>query len=134
MVEELAWIYADGLLGLDGRPLLAAGEPRSLDANLRYRYRLRRAEFHDGEPLRADHIEAAWRTLAATPRGNQDPYDAVAEVVAANRTTFDVVLHRRVGAFQHRFFAAPCPGGVPIVRERDGRAYRDRAFSRALAS
>jgi extracellular solute-binding protein (family 5) len=120
MVEELAWIYADGLVGLDGVPLLASREPAVLSAGLRYRYDLRPVTFHDGTVLRADHVEAAWRALAATPRGLEPPYDAVVEVVPATRARLDVILRRHVEGFTKQFFGALSPGGVPVVREREG--------------
>lgn len=40
-MDELAWLYADGLVGQDERPLLGASPPELRDAGRTYRYTLR---------------------------------------------------------------------------------------------
>ncbi len=74
--DELAWLYGDGLVGWEGRPvpLLAERLPEAAEDGRRYRYELRgEVRWHDGAPLRAQDVAAALAAVRAPRWGTHRP-------------------------------------------------------------
>lgn len=121
-VDELAWLYADGLFGWDRglSPLLAADLPDVIDGGLRYRYRLRRATWHDGRPVVASDVAAALAAVRATPWGTREPYRSVRELLTRGDHGFDVVLDSPRRGFVRSFFGPVGFPAIPLVRRDAG--------------
>ena len=116
--DELAWLYGDGLVGWENGPvpLLAARLPEAVDGGRRYRYALREARWHDGAPLRAQDIAAAFATVRATRWGTHRPYRSVREVVVRDERHFDVVLDSPDHGFVRSFFGPYGTPALPVLR------------------
>ena len=111
-VDELAWLYADGLVGPDERPLLAASPPEVRDGGRTYRYTLRDVAWHDGAALTARDVQAAFRELRGGIWGTHEPYRSVRDIVRLDDRRFDVRLHEKRAGFVRSFFG---PSGVPAL-------------------
>lgn len=117
-VDELAWLYADGLLGWDGGravPLLAE-LPTQHDAGRRYRYRLRESSWHDGTPLSTRDVDSALAAIRGTPFGSREPYRSVRRLIAYDERHFDVLLESARPGFAQSFFGAYGTPALPLVR------------------
>jgi len=117
-IDELAWLYADGLVGWEHRPipLLAAKLPDRLDGGLRYRYQLRRAIWHDGREVRAQDVAEALDAVRTTPFGTREPYRSIRGLVIDGDHKFDVVLDSLRPGFVRSFFGAYGTPALPLVR------------------
>ena len=111
-VDELAWLYADGLVGHDARPLLAAAPPEMRDGGRTYRYTLREVSWRDGIALTSRDVEAAFREIRGGIWGTHEPYRSVREVVRLDDHRFDVHLQAPRPGFVGSFFG---PFGVPAL-------------------
>jgi ABC-type transport system substrate-binding protein len=120
-VDELAWLYADGLVGWSSGPvpLLAARLPDVADGGRLYRYALRDVPWHDGRPLIARDVAAALRAIRTTPWGTREPYRSVREVVVHDDRHFDVVLNSPQRGFVRSFFSAYGTPALPLLRHDD---------------
>jgi ABC-type transport system substrate-binding protein len=117
-IDELAWLYADGLVGWERElvPLLAE-VPRRADGGLRYHYRLRHAVWHDGRLLRAHDVAAAHAAVRATAFGTREPYRSVRDIVIHSDLDFDVVLDSARPELPRSFFGARGRPALPLLRQ-----------------
>jgi ABC-type transport system substrate-binding protein len=121
-VDELAWLYADGLIGWGGGPipLLASSFPdRSADGTT-YRYRLREAMWHDGRRLHARDVVDAFAAVRATDWGRREPYAHVSEVRADGELDVVVRLRAAYPGFTGSFFAPFGSPALPLIRHDGG--------------
>jgi len=123
-VDELSWLYADGLVGWDRDigivPLLAAELPESADAGRVFRYRLRDAAWHDGRPFVARDVVDALEALRATPLGTREPYASVRDVVMKGAREVEVRLAAPRRSFVRSFFGPYGFPAIPLIRHEDG--------------
>lgn len=115
-VDELAWLYADGLVGHDGRPVLAASPPDVRSDGRTYRYTLRDVAWHDGAILTARDVEAAFREVRQGVWGTHEPYRSVREVVPLDDRRFDVHLRAPRRGFAQSFFGPIGVPALPLIR------------------
>jgi ABC-type transport system substrate-binding protein len=116
-VDELAWLYADGLVGWeDGTVPLLAHLPERDEHGLRYHYRLRRAFWHDGRRVVAHDVADALEAVRAMPFGTREPYRAVDRIVIHDDDRFDVVLRFARPETTRSFFGAYGVPALPLVR------------------
>lgn len=119
-VDELAWLYADGLVGWQGGPVpLLADLPKRSERGLRYQYQLRRAFWHDGRRVVARDVMDALEAVRATPFGTREPYRTVDRIVVHDDLRFDVVLRSARPETPHSFFGAYGVPALPLVRRND---------------
>jgi ABC-type transport system substrate-binding protein len=113
-IDELAWLYADGLVGWSGGlvPALARRLPQASDDGLTYRYELRRVKWHDGRLLNARDVSEAFDIVAASTWGGYEPYRSVLKVVVRDEDNFEVKLRVPRQGFVRSFFG---PYGVPAL-------------------
>jgi ABC-type transport system substrate-binding protein len=120
-VDELAWLYADGLVGPNERPLLAATAPKVRDGGRTYRYALRPAVWHDGVPFTAYDVKTAFLAIRDALWGTHEPYRSVREVLPLDDHRFDVHLDAPRSNFVRTFFGAFGVPALPLIRHaRDG--------------
>ena len=121
-VDELAWLYADGLVGWVGRlsPLLAQTLPEMSHDGRSYRYRLRNVLWHDRRRLRASDVAAAFAAVRSTAWGTRDPYARVRAVHVVGETEFVVRLHEPYPSFAGSFFGALGTPALPLIRHDGG--------------
>jgi ABC-type transport system substrate-binding protein len=117
-VPELSWLYADGLVGWDRGlvPLLAESLPDVADGGRTYRYRLRAVRWHDGRPLRAADVVAAFDALRGTPWGLREPYRHVRSIEAGGAHELIVRLDAPHPPFARSFFGAAGTPALPVIR------------------
>jgi len=117
-IDELAWLYADGLVGWDGHtvPLLAASLPAETDGGRRLHYRLRRADWHDGRRFVARDVADALESIRATRWGTSEPYRSIRELVVEGDHDFDVILDSPRPGFVRSFFGPYGTPALPLVR------------------
>jgi ABC-type transport system substrate-binding protein len=128
-ISEIAWLYADGLMGWsDGPvPLLAENFPEVLDGGLRHRYKLRDSRWHDGKPVTSDDVAQAVDAVknGVHPAGSQaaahywstvEPYRSIQMVTVRSRKSFDVVLDKPMRSFARTFFSAYGRDALPLLR------------------
>lgn len=117
-VDEIAWLYADGLVGWENGPvpLLAEALPEVADGGRRYRYRLRKARWHDGENLSSRDVLAAFGAIREGFWGTFEPYRSVREIVRTGDRSFDVVLQRPYAGFVRSFFGPYGSFALPLLR------------------
>ncbi len=120
-VDELAWLYADGLVGWnDGIvPLLAEALPRAAQGGRRWSYRLRPALWHDGRALRAADVASALAALRATPWSTRQPYRSIERIVITGERDFDVHLASPRTDFAETFFGAYGTPALPLIRSTE---------------
>ncbi|HYW54010.1 MAG TPA: ABC transporter substrate-binding protein [Dongiaceae bacterium] len=121
-IDEIAWLYADGLVGWNGAPtpLLAARLPAIGDRGRRYRYDLREVRWHDGEPLRATDVVNAFAAVRRSFWGTYEPYRGVRAVVPTGERSFEVVLEQPNATFVRTFFGARARPSLPLLRSSPG--------------
>lgn len=122
-VDELAWLYADGLVGWDGGivPLLAQALPAVSRDGRSYRYRLRDVTWHDGRPLRAADVAEAFARVRASPWGTRDPYARVqGDVEVTGERDFVVRLGAPYRPFAESFFGPLGTPALPLIRHDGG--------------
>jgi Bacterial extracellular solute-binding proteins, family 5 Middle len=115
-IDELAWLFADGLVGPDERPLLAASAPEIRAGGTTYRYILRNATWHDGVPFTARDVETAFLSIRDALWGTHEPYRSVRAVTPLDERRFDVHLHAPRTNFVRSFFGAFGVPALPFVR------------------
>jgi ABC-type transport system substrate-binding protein len=115
-VDELAWFYADGLMGPKGRPLLAASTPESRDGGRTYRYTLRPTSWHDGAPVTAHDVRSAFAAVSETQWGTHEPYRSVRNIEVLDDRRFDVQLRAPKRDFEQTFFGAFGVPALPLIR------------------
>jgi ABC-type transport system substrate-binding protein len=119
--DELAWLYADGLVGWSSGPvpLLAASLPEVADGGRLYRYTLRKAFWHDGRQVTSYDVAAAVRTIRATAWGMHEPYRSVRKLIVHDERHFDVALDSPQRSFTRSFFGAYGTPVLPLLRHDD---------------
>jgi ABC-type transport system substrate-binding protein len=120
-INEIAWLFGDGLVGWSNGPvpLLAEALPEMTDGGRRYRYRLRRTRWHDGQPVRSADVVRAFEAIRGGFWGTFQPYRGVREVVTAGDRAFDVVLRRPYAGFVRSFFGPYGKATLPVLRSAD---------------
>ena len=119
-VDELAWLYADGLVGIGARPLLAASAPVARNGGTTYRYTLRAARWHDGKLVTARDVEAALSAVLQGYWGTYEPYRFVRRLDVLDAQTFDVHLSAPTRRFVRTFFGASGVPALPLIRHDGG--------------
>jgi ABC-type transport system substrate-binding protein len=121
-VDELAWLYGDGLTGWNGRlvPLLAQRLPEISAAGTAYHYRLRDAVWHDGRPLRASDVADAFAKIRTTAWGTHDPYARVVDVRVDGPLDVTVRLDAPYRRFAASFFGPLGFPALPLLRHDGG--------------
>ena len=120
-VDELAWLYGDGLVGWHRGPVpLLADLPRRNEDGLRYHYTLRQAWWHDGRPVRAHDVAEALDAVRATAFGGREPYRSVREIVLHDEFHFDALLDSARPNFVQAFFGAYGVPALPLLRRVAG--------------
>ncbi|MDB5073078.1 MAG: extracellular solute-binding protein family 5 [Candidatus Eremiobacteraeota bacterium] len=122
-VDELAWLYADGLVGWnDGLvPVLAERLPEWSVGKSVYHYRLRDVRWHDGRHVRASDIADAISALRRTPWGTREPYVWVSHVRVTGDREFEVHLREPHDDFVRSFFGPYGYPALPLIRHDAGR-------------
>jgi ABC-type transport system substrate-binding protein len=117
-VDELAWLYGDGLTGWNGGlvPVLAQSLPTISRDGTEYRYRLRDVRWHDGRPLRASDVADAFAEIRTTPWGTHDPYARVAGVRVDGPRDVTVRLVAPYRRFAATFFGPLGYPALPLLR------------------
>lgn len=117
-INEIAWLFGDGLVGWSNGPvpLLAETLPEVTDGGRRYRYRLRKTRWHNGEPVRSADVVRAFAAVRTGYWGTFEPYRGVREVVPHGDRTFDVVLHKPHAGFVRSFFGPYGRVALPVLR------------------
>jgi ABC-type transport system substrate-binding protein len=121
-VDELAWLFGDGLTGWNGRlvPVLAQNLPDVSRDGTVYRYRLRDAVWHDGRPLRASDVANAFAKIRTTPWGTHEPYARVVGVRADGPRDVTVRLDAPYRRFAATFFGPVGYPALPLLRHDGG--------------
>ena len=121
--DELAWLYADGLVGWDGgvTPLLA-NVPEIRDSGRRYLYALRPARWHDGAPVRSGDVGAALEQVRSSAFGTREPYRSVRSFTIRDDHRFEVELDAARPQFAASFFGARGIPALPLLRHRSDGA------------
>jgi ABC-type transport system substrate-binding protein len=116
-VDELAWLYADGLVGWrNGVVPLLASLPDLRNSGLVYRYTLRATRWHDGATVRAKDVAIALDQVRASVFGSREPYRFVRDLVVHDDRHFDVVLQTARPGFERAFFGARGVPALPLIR------------------
>jgi ABC-type transport system substrate-binding protein len=121
-VDELAWLYGDGLTGWNGRlvPVLAQSLPETSHDGTVYHYRLRDAVWHDGRPLRASDVVDAFAKLRTTPWSTYDPYARVVDLAVRGPREIIVRLSAPYRHFAASFFGPSGYPALPLLRHDGG--------------
>lgn len=117
-VAELAWLYADGLVGWTGSisPSLAREMPVGSDDGLTYHYVLRQGVWHDGASFTARDVERALAEVTASPWGGYEPYRSIQKLTVTGNHAFNVRLGSPRPGFVRSFFAPYGSAPLPIMR------------------
>ena len=116
-IDELAWLYGDGLVGWNDGPTPLLAELPAVSADGReYRYRLRPAIWHDRSPVRASDVKAAWDLVKNTSWHYSLPYSAVNDVVAISERDLVVKLNVPLRGFARSFFGPYGTPALPVLR------------------
>jgi peptide/nickel transport system substrate-binding protein len=123
-IDELAWLYADGLLSIhDGRlvPLLArrlpevSGDGRTLTYELRPNVR-----WHDGSALTAADVRDAYDSVARSPWGFSHPYRSVRSIQVLDTHQFSVRFDAAYPGIAASFFAPSATPALPVLKPSVG--------------
>lgn len=124
-VSDMAWLYADGLIGASqhGPVALLAEEVPSTRNGLvtrdgrAVRYRLRQGPlWHDGKELAAQDVVEVFQRARRAGWGSNRPYSLVRHIEATSRHELRVELSEPDPMFPMSFFSAYGDPNLPLIR------------------